>query len=271
MFQPNESATESSHFVPANGLNLHYMEQGSGPPLILLHGGTMTLHSWQEQIPIFAKHFRVLALDSRGHGKSENPLDTLSYQLLADDVAAFIEALNLHQPLVMGFSDGGQVALELGIHYPNLPGALVLGGTTHQFTTTYFSALKKWGFETPGSVDIEQMKKANAGWIEFLKVSHPRANDPDYWQTLLRHISNMWLSVQDYSPDALQQITAPTLVVLGDRDETIEVEQAVDLYRHLVDAALAILPNATHGTTFNRLSSAVIFDFLLQQHPSAAE
>ena len=106
--------------IRANGLEIHYRELGQGPPLVLLHGGTLTSGSWASHLPIFAERFRVLAPDSRGHGKTRNPAGHLSYRQMADDIAAFIEALGLEKPMVLGYSDGGQVALELGLHYPEL-------------------------------------------------------------------------------------------------------------------------------------------------------
>ena len=107
------SAAQPGKYAQANGIEIYYEETGSGQPLVLLHGGTVTLKSWEKQIPSFAHHFRVIALDSRGHGRTKNPLETMSYRLLADDVAAFIRALELDRPLVCGYSDGGQIALEM--------------------------------------------------------------------------------------------------------------------------------------------------------------
>jgi pimeloyl-ACP methyl ester carboxylesterase len=84
-------------YVQANGINIHYEEYGEGAPLILLHGGTSTLAEWQAHIPSFAPHFHIYALDSRAHGKTDNPSGRLSYRMMADDVAAFIKALDKEQ------------------------------------------------------------------------------------------------------------------------------------------------------------------------------
>ena len=113
-------------YVSANGLHVYYDEYGQGEPLILLHGGTLSSQMWQAQIPTFSAHFRVLIPDSRGHGRTDNPSGTFSYRLLADDFAAFVEAFGLHRPLIYGYSDGGQIALELGMRYPTLAQALVV-------------------------------------------------------------------------------------------------------------------------------------------------
>ena len=114
-------------YVQANDLNIHYERRGVGEPLILLHGGTLTGKMWEPYLPALSQHFEVITPDSRGHGKTDNPAQTLSYRAMADDVAAFIQALGLSQPLISGYSDGGQIALELGMHYPNLVKGLIVG------------------------------------------------------------------------------------------------------------------------------------------------
>ena len=126
--------TPAGTYVEANGLRVYYEVCGEGEPLLLIHGGTATSQSWVSHLPTFAQHFRVFAPDSRGHGRTDNPTGDLGYRLMAEDVAASIDALGLHRPLVLGYSDGGQVALELGMRYPGLAGALVLGGT--QFSSS---------------------------------------------------------------------------------------------------------------------------------------
>ena len=102
--------------MQANGINIYVEQSGSGEPLLLLHAGTLNLNSWENHIPIFAQHYTVIAPDSRGHGRTKNPLDTMSYRMLADDMAAFIRALGLDRPLICGYSDGGQIGLEMRQH-----------------------------------------------------------------------------------------------------------------------------------------------------------
>ena len=123
-------ASPLGHHVQANGLEIYYEEYGGGEPLLLLHGGTLSSRSWQAHAPAFAQHFRVIAPDSRGHGRTRNPTDELSYRLMADDLAAFVQALGLNKPLLCGFSDGAQIAMEFGMHYPDLAKALVAGADT---------------------------------------------------------------------------------------------------------------------------------------------
>ena len=260
-------ATETEQSIRANGLEIYYRESGQGPPLVLLHGGTLTSGSWASHLPIFAERFRVLAPDCRGHGKTRNPAGHLSYRQMADDIAAFIEALGLEKPMVLGYSDGGQIALELGLHYPELTRALVVGGASFKFGPSWFETLKSWGFEGAGSVDVDLMQRSDPDWVAYLKIEHARSGDPDYWQSLLQQISGMWYSVQDYSEDQLATISTPTLLFLGDRDELNDVEQNVAAYRQIPHAELAIMPNADHATAGEELSNGIVLGFLERHRP----
>ena len=260
------TSMQQGRYIAANGLDIYYEEYGEGEPLLLLHGGTATVQSWQQHIPAFAPHFRVIALDSRGHGKTNNPAGELSYSMMAADVAAFIQALDLEKPLVLGYSDGGQIALELGMRYPDLASALVLGGTCYKFPEQYFEALKGFGVVPSGAVTVERMQIESPEWVEYLKTEHARADDSDYWQTLMKQISSLWWNVQDYRIEDLEKITAPTLIILGDRDEGAGLEQAVEMYRYIPNAELAVLPNADHGTAFGELSIPLMLDFLMRHN-----
>jgi pimeloyl-ACP methyl ester carboxylesterase len=128
------NANPKGQFVAANGLEMYYEEAGSGAPLILLHGGTAIGSSWQPHLTALVKHFRVIMPDSRGHGRTNNPDGQLSYRMMADDFAAFAQALGLTKPFIFGYSDGGQTGLEIGMRYPDLAGALIIGGATYQFS-----------------------------------------------------------------------------------------------------------------------------------------
>src|ERR671912_94978 len=127
--------------IEANGLRIYYEVHGEGEPLLLIHGGTPTPHFLGYHLPAFTEHFQVFTPDSRGHGRTDNPTGELGYRVMADDVAALIVALGLQRPLVLGYSDGGQIALELGMRYPGLARALVLRCTQFRFSEVYLEAV----------------------------------------------------------------------------------------------------------------------------------
>jgi len=266
MTQSDAIPPQQGHFVEANGLNMYYQEYGSGRPLILLHGGTVTSNMWQPFLPSFVPHFRVITPDSRGHGKTNNPNDEqFSYHLMADDVAAFIQALNLTKPLVFGYSDGGQLALEIGVRYPGLTGAIVLGATTYKLSETSMNFFKALGFEKSGVVNIEQIQRNNPELITLLQTEHVRVDDPDYWKTLLKQYSVLWWAPLEYTADGFHKIAEPTLIFQNDRDEFVELEQAVEMYRFIPNAELAILPNSKHSSPNSKLLIETVLDFLLRQ------
>jgi pimeloyl-ACP methyl ester carboxylesterase len=234
--------------VKANGLEMYYEEVGSGAPLILLHGGTAIGSSWQPHLSELQKHFRVIMPDSRGHGRTNNPSGELSYCVMADDFAAFSQALGLTKPAIFGYSDGGQTVLEIGMRYPDLAAALVIGGATYQFSQLYYDTVNSFSFINNGAVDIEAMERDEPEWAASLKTEHATPDEPDKWKTLLKQITPLWLTPLDYSLADLRKITAPALILVGDRDEGVPVEQAVEMYRTIPNAELAVLPHADHGS-----------------------
>ena len=262
MTQTDSYSTPQGHYVQANGLNMYYEEYGSGKPLILLHGGTVTSQMWRPFLSSLVPHFRIIAPDSRAHGKTNNPNGELTYPLLADDIVALIQALDLSQPLVFGYSDGGQIALEIGMRYPGLTAALVVGAAWYKFSETYIHSLKSVGFEAAGVVNLEKLQQVSPEWVSQLKTDHTRPDDSEYWQTLLKQISIMWWSPLDYTANDFYKMTEPTLIFIGDRDGLIELQQAVDMYQFIPNAELVVLPNTTHFSALSELSVNIVLEFL---------
>lgn len=254
---------QASGHVSANGLQMYYEAYGEGYPLILLHGGTATVSSFHDQIPAFVKDFRTIAIDSRGHGKTDNPARELSYATMADDVAAFIRVMSLNAPIVLGFSDGAQIALELGLRHPGLARALVLGGAYYRFSKQYQDGLRSFGFEGPqedgGTAHVREVPEE---WADYLRQEHAREGDPDYWKTLMDQIAILWWTPLNYTFEDFLKISVPTLIVSGDREEASEVEQSVEMYRMIPKAELFIVPNAGHMQSGAQMSSAFVLEFL---------
>lgn len=260
------TSPQPGRYVEANSLDIYYEEYGAGETLLLIHGGTATSQMWQPHIPSFAQHFRVIAPDSRGHGRTANPIGELSYRLMADDVAAFVQAVGLSQPLICGYSDGGQIALEIGMHYPQLAKALVVGGAFYKLSELYCNSLKEIGLEGPGLVNLEQTQRQWPDFVEHWRIQHSPLGGPDYWQKLLQQISTMWWTPLDYTAKDFQKIIVPTLILMGDRDGLIPIEEAVEMYQLILKAELAIIPNATHFTALGNveLFTKMVLDFLMR-------
>jgi len=252
-------------YISANGINIYYKECGAGPSLILSHGGTDTHKFWDPFILQFSEHFRVFTPDSRGHGRTTNPSRELSYRLMADDLAAFIQKLQIKDPLIFGYSDGGQVALDFGMRYPDIAAALVIGGAWYQFSKEYQDALKKAGFTGPGDVNYEIIdKNSPPGWIDRMRNAHP-SPDPDYYQTLLRDISKMWWTPLNYQPDDFQKIISPTLILMAENDEMIPVSEAREMVEMIPNAKLKVILGASHNDIFQKGEEVLkdVIDFFL--------
>jgi pimeloyl-ACP methyl ester carboxylesterase len=247
-------------------LEIHYQESGSGIPLILLHGGMDTHKLWDPFFPHFSKRFRVFAPDSRGHGKTVNPTRGLSYRLMADDLAAFIQALDLDRPIVFGFSDGGQIALEIGMRYPSLTRGLVIAGAWYQFSEEYQKGLKRVGFEGPGKINYRKIDKIfPVGWRDRMRESHPRP-DPDYYHIFLEDISQMWWTPLNYRLGDFQKIIQPTLILIGEDDRAVPLHESQEMSEMIPDAELAVIRGTGHNDLIVEGGEflAVVDDFIMQ-------
>jgi pimeloyl-ACP methyl ester carboxylesterase len=260
-----ETTAPESRYVKANGLTIHYTQAGCGLPLILLHGSfDCTGSMWAGQIPAFAQAFRVLVPDARGHGRTDNPKDRITLPLLAEDVAAFSEALALRQPTRCGISMGGRTALEAGMLYPDVFRALVVGAAqTHRpFPPIMTQRSQAIGIRGPGDVDPGVLERNDPGRVACLRASHSQGDDQ--WKRLLGAISYIWQ--HDLRPlEDYRKITVPALAIVGDRDELVPVESVVEMYRFLRDAELAVVPGHDHCSLFQRRDSRfndLVLDFL---------
>lgn len=247
----NDPAGEGN-FIAANGLNIFYKEFGEDHPLILLHGATDTHKLWNPHLKKLSKHFRIITPDSRGHGRTLNPTRRLSYQLMADDLAGLVRELKLEKPFVFGYSDGGQTALDFGMRYPELPGALMIGGAWYRFSEEYQAAISESGFVFPGVVDYKKYEmNTPLGWEARLRRSHPDP-DPGYPRLFLESLARMWWTPLDYSPDDFKKISAPTLILMGEMDEMIPLIEAEEMAALIPGAQMAVIPGAKHNHVLAR-------------------
>ena len=247
---------EFGRYIDVNGLQMYYEDRGKGTPLILLHGGLGTAElGWAELREVFSQHFRVIAPDCRGSGRTNNPQKILNYALMADDIVALAKALDIEKPFICGWSDGGQIALEIGIRYRELPKALVLGGVTHRLskhTNDALSAVRDWLQSDP------QLE-------ESFRNAHSHVYGPEYLETHLELLLQMWGDPTGYPNEDIKSIEAPSLIIIGDKDEAVPLKVQLEMYSSIPNAELAIIPNMTHmnyATERSEIFSTVILDFL---------
>jgi pimeloyl-ACP methyl ester carboxylesterase len=269
---------EQEHSVRANGIDVHYLERGEGQPLVLLHGGLVSSSPRWAGVPVsYASHyealasrFRLIAPDTRGSARTaHNGEGAISFALLADDVAALIEALELEQPLVAGFSEGAITATILAIRAPDKVGAIV-NHAGHDFFNPQapsFHVLRQLFGGRPDATrtdpdaverffaQSEQMRAMFA----LMQADQDEARGPGYWRTYLELVFERSTRWPGYAFADLAQIDAPTLILSGDRDEFCSVEEAVAAYRALPKGELAILPNTGHVITPSAIAATIEF------------
>ena len=165
-------------------VTLHYEQQGSGRPLILLHGNGESSGIFDAALPLLAERFTVYAIDSRGHGAS-SPVSEYHYADMAQDIADFIRLLHLDRPIVYGFSDGGIIALLLAIRHPEQVGGIIGSGV---------------------NVRPDGLKRR---WLWQFRLMNCFKPDP-----LLR----LMLTEPDISDEALRTIRCPAIITAGSRD-----------------------------------------------------
>ena len=148
--------------------------------------------------------------------------------------------------MVGGYSDGGQVALELGARHPHAAGALIIGGAYPDYAASGLrEGMKAFlGADGAGSPDFEHIDAILGESAEFLKSMHPGGNEQ--WEALVQQSAPMWLDYEGLTDDEVRGIEAPTLVFTGDRDDQIALDLIVSLYKTLPNAELAVCPHADH-------------------------
>lgn len=265
-------AAANQKYIEANGLSIYYEEYGQGEPLVLLHGGTVTGDfNWNVPgiTPVLAEHYHVFLPDSRGHGKTNNPAGKLSYAMMADDMAAFIQALGLEKPIIGGWSDGAQIALELGMRYPELTKGLIIGAAWYRFTDQYIELLENWGMTE--KVNFEEAEKTPffTNFIETWKNLHGE----DHWREMVQECAKMFWTPLDYTAADFQKVDVPALVLLGDRDQAIPVEVGFEMYQMFPKGELSIVPNGEHNIPWAspQMFSQLVLDFCGRCHVDGDE
>ena len=256
-------APESGH-APVNGINMYYEVHGrrDGVPLVLLHGGGSTIEvTFGRALPVLARSRRVIALEEQGHGRTSDREAPVTFESSADDVAAFLRYLKVDRADILGFSNGASVALQVAIRHPQLVRKLVFASSI-----TKRSGAQPQLWEFMEQADFSNMPQA-------LKDAFLRVN-PDARQLKTMHDKDAarMQNFKDVPDDMVRSVSAPTLIVLGDRD-IVKLEHAVELTRLISGARLLVLPGG-HGdylgevvmtqtdTRYPELTARLIEEFL---------
>ena len=233
-----------------NGIRLYYATIGSGPPVVLLHGGLANSDYWGAQIQALAPHHRVIVVDSRGHGRSTRDARPYGYDLMADDVVALLDKLGIARADVVGWSDGAISGLALAIRHADRIGKLFAFAAN-----TLTSGVKPDVEKNP--TFARYIRRAGE---EYVRLSPT----PKGYPTFVAQISRMWASQPNWSNAQLRAIRAPVVVADGDHDEAITRAHTEYIAATIPGAGLLILPNTSHFAFLQNpgLFNAALLHFL---------
>jgi pimeloyl-ACP methyl ester carboxylesterase len=238
-------ARPSSHiaagrYAPVNGLQLYYEVYGTGRPLVLLHGGLMTIDlTFGPLIPALAEDHQVIGIELQGHGHTADIDRPMAIEILADDVVTLLGQLGIEQADFFGFSLGGLVDLALVLTHPGLVGKLVVASADYRSRPPAADADPRRMM--PSESDFQAMRDA------YDRV----APDPGHFAEIMAKTSAMVAAFEGWPAEEIRAITAPTLLLVGDTD-FIRLENAVEMFELIPDAQLAVLPAATHVGVMQR-------------------
>jgi pimeloyl-ACP methyl ester carboxylesterase len=239
---PYGANDKAGHYLATRGVRLYYEVYGKGEPLLLLHGNGGSIASMANQIPFFSQHYQVIAIDTRSHGRSTDPSDSLSFEQIVDDFNALLDSLHLDSAYVIGWSDGGIDALLLAIRHPDKVKKMAFTGANLWPDTTALTAYV-WNMMLQQKPQIDKMSRTPAN------LNQKKIFDLDFYQP---HITL----------DQLHHITCPTLVIGGDHD-VIPVRHTVLIAETIPQSYLWIVPNSGHSVPVFKKDrfNALIEDF----------
>ncbi|MFD3980645.1 alpha/beta fold hydrolase [Streptomyces griseus] len=240
-------------YVDLPGVRTWYEVEGDGDPLVLLHGGFCTNDTWGAQRADLAAGHRLYLPERRAHGHTPDVAGPLTYQDMADDTVAFLEEIVGGPAHLVGWSDGGVVALIVAGDRPDLVRKAVAIGANFRPGPEAFVEPSMLDAMTPAAPDLA-----------FFRELYERAS-PDgagHWPVVAEKVIDMWRTQPTLTTRDLARVEAPTLVMVGD-DDMVTLEHTTALYRALPDAELAVVPGASHLVP---LEKAALVDRLILDH-----
>ncbi|HEY7596549.1 MAG TPA: alpha/beta fold hydrolase [Actinophytocola sp.] len=248
-------------------LELYCERHGNGHPLVLLHGAFGTIEScFADLLPALARDFEVISVELQGHGRTRDVGRPLTYEAMAADLAALLDALSIPRAHFAGYSMGGAVALQVALDRPAMVGQLVwFGGASFDPGGIYPQYMAAFD-----SFDLHQLDGSR--WHEAYRRVAP---DPGAWTSLVAKVNELDRSGEPSWPrKQLAALPTPTLLINGDSD-VVRPEHAVEMFRlmgadvasgpaGLPQAQLALLPGTSHEGMLNRVGwlSSMITRFL---------
>ncbi|WP_404405318.1 alpha/beta fold hydrolase [Pelagibacterium halotolerans] len=251
MPEPREAGYET-----VNGLDIYYEVHGEGEPLLLIHGGLMTIEALGPIVPTLAQTRAVYAVELEGHGRTVDLDRPLSMRQMAEDVAGFITQQELGPVDIVGYSMGGGTALGVAILAPELVDSMVVISASHQADSIYESVRAGWPHMTAEMMEGTPMQEAY----------NAVAPEPERFPGLIDKIRETMLAGPAWSDEEIAAIDVPTLLIVGDND-IVQPDKVLEMYRLMggatstepmgpvvdPDLQFAVLPKTTHYDMLFRL------------------
>jgi pimeloyl-ACP methyl ester carboxylesterase len=221
-------------YANVNDIKVYYEVYGAGEPLLLLHGNSGSIGNFLYQIPDLSKKYKVIAVDSRAQGKSTDSDKEISYALMASDMSELIDKLHLGSVYVVGWSDGGNIGLELAFAHPDKVKKLITFGANYTH--------ENW-MAPPDSLVMD----ANDPRIlkTTLMLKQYKEGMEKLSPVVKKKLSDLMEKYPNLTVEQLKQIKVPVLVVVGDHD-AINRDQTMSMFSSLPHSQLFIVPGASH-------------------------
>jgi len=256
MFSQQEN---KGKYADVNGMKMYYEVSGEGEPLIVLHGAYMNIPTMGEIIPMLAKTHKVYAIEMQGHGRTNDIDRPITYPNLADDVAAFMDAVGLKKADVFGYSMGGQVGLQLAISHPQKLNKLIAASVAYDLE----------GWQPTYSEFIPQMTPEMFLSMPFFAEKHKQSADPDAYIAFLKKMIALEKEPMAWE-EGVKNLQTPVLIIAGDSD-VATLEHIVSMFRllgggvmgdmgnPLPESRLAILPATSHTAVISQPELLISF------------
>ncbi|MFZ3352188.1 MAG: alpha/beta hydrolase [Xanthobacteraceae bacterium] len=228
---PTLPTAAQSGLAPVNGIKLWYAEFGQGAPVILLHGGLANSNYWGLLVRALAPHYRVIVVDSRGHGRSSRDARPYGYDLMADDVVGLMDYLKIDKAALVGWSDGAIIGLDIALRHPQRLSKLFAFAANSDP-----SAVKDVEHDPVFSAFIARAR----GEYETLSPT------PTEYDAFLKQIEKMWGGEPHWTADRLHGIEVPTWIVDADHDEAIKRDNTLFMADNIPGSGLLIQPQVSH-------------------------
>ncbi|HSJ69794.1 MAG TPA: alpha/beta hydrolase [Anditalea sp.] len=231
---PYGNNPDAGNYVNAGDAKIYYEVYGQGQPLVVLHGGIFgsTFEMFQ-LIDSLKQNYHVIAVSTRGHGKSELGYEPITYEQKAKDVISVINAVTKDSVIVLGFSDGGFTGYKLASMYPERVKKLIAIGASE-----LYPGIRNFSYDAGQAYELESVY-----WDQQLSLMP----EPHRLQEMFSGLANMYNNLT-IGKEFLDTIKSPVFVMAGDRDQSNPVLRVVNTAHMIQNSQLSIIPNTTHAT-----------------------